>query len=158
MDCCPPGSSVHGILQVRILEWAAKPSSRGLVFKCFCVFSGPSQGHLPGPPTPSPTPRSQVSPDSSMSPFPTPSSGPCLAQPSSFAGLSESTHLSNPQLHWKGFYQNEGQYRTVWSIQSFHVFVSTSQNMSPRKAGTCGVVLGASRLWCCPDPRQWATA
>ena len=28
MDCSPPGSSVHGILQVRILEWAAMPSSR----------------------------------------------------------------------------------------------------------------------------------
>ena len=25
----PPGSSVHGILQARILEWAAMPSSRG---------------------------------------------------------------------------------------------------------------------------------
>ena len=25
----PPGSSVHGILQARILEWVAKPSSRG---------------------------------------------------------------------------------------------------------------------------------
>ena len=29
MDCSPPGSSVHGILQVRILEWVATPSSRG---------------------------------------------------------------------------------------------------------------------------------
>ena len=29
MDCRPPGSSVHGILQARILEWAAMPSSRG---------------------------------------------------------------------------------------------------------------------------------
>ena len=29
MDCSPPGSSVHGILQVRILEWIALPSSRG---------------------------------------------------------------------------------------------------------------------------------
>ena len=29
MDCSPPGSSVHGILQARILEWVAKPSSRG---------------------------------------------------------------------------------------------------------------------------------
>ena len=28
-DCSPPGSSVHGILQVRILEWAAIPFSRG---------------------------------------------------------------------------------------------------------------------------------
>ena len=27
--CSPPGSSVHGILQVRILEWVAIPSSRG---------------------------------------------------------------------------------------------------------------------------------
>ena len=29
MDCSPPGSSVHGILQARILEWAATPSSGG---------------------------------------------------------------------------------------------------------------------------------
>ena len=28
-DCSPPGSSVHGILQARILEWAAMPFSRG---------------------------------------------------------------------------------------------------------------------------------
>ena len=26
VDCSPPGSSVHGILQVRILEWVARPS------------------------------------------------------------------------------------------------------------------------------------
>ena len=29
MDCSPPGSSVHGILQARILQWVAIPSSRG---------------------------------------------------------------------------------------------------------------------------------
>ena len=29
MDCSPPGSSVHGILQAGILEWVARPSSRG---------------------------------------------------------------------------------------------------------------------------------
>ena len=29
MDCIPPCSSVHGILQVRILEWVAIPFSRG---------------------------------------------------------------------------------------------------------------------------------
>ena len=23
MDCSPPGSSIHGILQVRVLEWVA---------------------------------------------------------------------------------------------------------------------------------------
>ena len=29
MDCSPPGSSVHGILQARILEWVSMPFSRG---------------------------------------------------------------------------------------------------------------------------------
>ena len=29
MDCSLPGSSVHGILQVSILEWIVMPSSRG---------------------------------------------------------------------------------------------------------------------------------
>ena len=29
MDCNPPGSSVPGILQARILEWVAIPFSRG---------------------------------------------------------------------------------------------------------------------------------
>ena len=29
MECSPPGSSVHEILQARILEWIAMPSCRG---------------------------------------------------------------------------------------------------------------------------------
>ena len=29
MDCSPPGSSVHGILQARILEWVAISFSTG---------------------------------------------------------------------------------------------------------------------------------
>ena len=29
MDCSPPGSSVPGILQARILEWVAFPFSKG---------------------------------------------------------------------------------------------------------------------------------
>ena len=29
VDCSPPGSSLHGILQARILAWIAVPSSRG---------------------------------------------------------------------------------------------------------------------------------
>ena len=29
MDCNSPGSSVHGILQTRILEWVVIPFSRG---------------------------------------------------------------------------------------------------------------------------------
>ena len=30
MGTSPPGSSVHGILQARILEWVAMPSSKDL--------------------------------------------------------------------------------------------------------------------------------
>ena len=30
MDCSPPGSSVHGILQARILEWVAIFSPQGI--------------------------------------------------------------------------------------------------------------------------------
>ena len=29
MDGSPPGSSVHGTLQAKVLEWVAMPSSRG---------------------------------------------------------------------------------------------------------------------------------
>ena len=32
MDHSLPGSSVHGILQERILEWVANPFSRGIFF------------------------------------------------------------------------------------------------------------------------------
>ena len=30
MDCSLPGSAVHGILQEKILEWVAMPSTRGV--------------------------------------------------------------------------------------------------------------------------------
>ena len=36
MDCSAPGSSVHGILQARILEWNALPFSRGLSHPLHC--------------------------------------------------------------------------------------------------------------------------
>ena len=39
MDCSPPGSSVHGILQARILEWVAIPFLGGIF---------PTQGLNPG--------------------------------------------------------------------------------------------------------------
>ena len=42
MDWSPPSSSVHGILQARILEWVAMPSSRG---------NFPSPGIKPASPT-----------------------------------------------------------------------------------------------------------
>jgi len=35
LDYRPPGSSVHGILQARILEWVASPSSRYILFAYF---------------------------------------------------------------------------------------------------------------------------
>ena len=42
MDCSPPGSSVHGILQARILEWVTMSSSRGSSLlrdrTCICAF------------------------------------------------------------------------------------------------------------------------
>ena len=37
MDYSPPGSSVHGILQARILEWIPMPSSSVCVCVCVCV-------------------------------------------------------------------------------------------------------------------------
>ena len=41
LNCSPSGSSVQGILQVRILEWVAVPFSRGIF---------PTQGSNPGLP------------------------------------------------------------------------------------------------------------
>ena len=61
MACSPPGSSVHGILQSRILEWVAISSSRGSsqprdrthIFYVSCIGSRRRQWHptpvlLPG--------------------------------------------------------------------------------------------------------------
>ena len=41
MDCSPPGSSIHGIFQARVLEWVAIAFSRGIF---------PTQGSNPGLP------------------------------------------------------------------------------------------------------------
>ena len=38
MDCSPPGSSVHGILQARVLKWGALLSSRGLNPSLLCLL------------------------------------------------------------------------------------------------------------------------
>jgi len=50
MDCSPPGSSVLGILQARMLEWVAIPFSRGSAqptnqtwFSCIAADSLPSE-------------------------------------------------------------------------------------------------------------------
>ena len=39
MDCSLPGSSVHGILQTRILEWVTTPSSRGSFHPRYWILS-----------------------------------------------------------------------------------------------------------------------
>ena len=41
INCSPPGSSVHGILQARILEWVAIPSSSMCIHihVCVCVYN-----------------------------------------------------------------------------------------------------------------------
>ena len=68
MDCSPPGSSVHGIFQARILEWVAISFSRGssrprdwtrvscIVGRCFTIWASPGKeppkqnpGSLPRP-------------------------------------------------------------------------------------------------------------
>ena len=43
MDCSPPGSSVHGIFQARILEWRAIPFSKKSVLKALQIVT---QGSL----------------------------------------------------------------------------------------------------------------
>ena len=44
IDCSPPGSSVHGILQARILEWVSMLSSRG----SFQPRDGTQVSHIAG--------------------------------------------------------------------------------------------------------------
>ena len=43
MDCRPPGSSVHRILQARILQWVAMPFSRGSSWVAMPFSRGSSQ-------------------------------------------------------------------------------------------------------------------
>ena len=57
MDCRLPGSSVHGILQARIVEWVAIPFSRSLLsgnrelggrIKDELQSRNSCRGHIPG--------------------------------------------------------------------------------------------------------------
>ena len=55
MDCSPPSSSVHGILQARILEWVVMLSFRGSSrlgdqARVFCLRIGRRGLYCPGPP------------------------------------------------------------------------------------------------------------
>ena len=35
MDCSPPGSSIHGIFQARVLEWVAIATSQASTYQLF---------------------------------------------------------------------------------------------------------------------------
>ena len=55
MDCSPPGSSVHGIFQARILKWVAISSSRSSqprdqTYVSSCIASGFFITEPPGKP------------------------------------------------------------------------------------------------------------
>ena len=55
MDCSQPGSSVHGILEARILKWITMPSSRVSVqsrdwAQVSCIADGFFIAELPGKP------------------------------------------------------------------------------------------------------------
>ena len=50
MDCSPPGSSVHGILQARILDWVAIPFSRGSTWRRDWTWVCSVAGRFPEPP------------------------------------------------------------------------------------------------------------
>ena len=56
MDCSLPGSPAHGILQARILEWVAMPSSRedlsnpGIKGRLLCLLLWQAGASLPVPP------------------------------------------------------------------------------------------------------------
>ena len=52
-DCSPPGSSLHGFLQARILEWVAIPFSRGSSWP----RDGTRVSHMQGDSLPSEPPR-----------------------------------------------------------------------------------------------------
>ena len=38
MDCSPPGSSIHGIFQARVLEWGAIAFSRIYIYKYIYIY------------------------------------------------------------------------------------------------------------------------
>ena len=60
MDCSPPGSSVHGTLQPRMLEWVAMPSSGDLPHPGIEPGSPSLQAHsLPSDPPVKPTAKNR---------------------------------------------------------------------------------------------------
>ena len=46
MDCSPPGSSVHGIFQVRVLEWGAIAFSGVDVYLCINSYQNITSAQL----------------------------------------------------------------------------------------------------------------
>ena len=57
MDCSPPGSSAHGVLQARVLEWGAiafsnKDTAAAKSLQSYLTLCVPRDGSPPGSPVP----------------------------------------------------------------------------------------------------------
>ena len=102
MDQSPPGSSVHGILQARILEWVAMPFSRGSSqprdwILVFCIAES-----LPSEPQRKPNKGFRVFQDKSLKRWlwPTPQAlVPSLRRSQLFSSHPPSHDLTIPSIH-----------------------------------------------------------
>ena len=126
MDCSPPGSSIHGILQARILEWVAISFSRqeywsGLPF--------PSPGDLPDPGIKPGSPALQADTLTSEPP-----------------GLGKPKHLiSSVQL-----LSRVRLFATPWTA-ALQVSLSITNSQSSPKSMSIESVMSSSHLiLCCP--------
>ena len=145
-DCSPPGFSVHGILQVKILEWAAILFSRvsfqpsdwtrvcciaGRFFTIWATREGPYLPYLPPLPAPSPT-----------------------RQPMKLH-KSENTHENQREFfHIVSFDTQKGYWTKVKSERKCHTF-SFFQVDFKMRAGNSHWKCPFSRWRVCGDP--WTT-
>ena len=124
MDYSPPGSSVHGILQARILEWPAMPSSRGSSLPrdrthVSCI-SCTADGFFTAEPPERPHNFCQVQSLSCVRLFATPWTAACKASLSiteTHVGdaIQPSHSLSSPSRHNFNLSQHQGLFQWVSS-------------------------------------------
>ena len=102
MDYSPPGSSVHGILQARILEWPAMPSSRGASLPrdrtCVSCISCTADGFFTAEPPEKPHNFSQVQSLSRVRFFVT----PWTAARQASLSITNSWSTPKTHVHWVG--------------------------------------------------------
>ena len=137
MDCSPPGSSAHGILQVRILEWVAIFFSRGEVtaaaksLQSCPTLCDPIDGSPPGSPIPWDSPGKntgvgchfllqcmKVKSESEVS-----QSCPTLSDPMDCSLLGSSVHgiFQARVLEWGAIAFSNPKHKSV----HFHLFIFT---------------------------------